>query len=544
MERRARILEADTEGLFEEEGSTAMAERGLRELEQHLPAEYCPENDDRGITEVPDTSVGRHRPGDDLDIELESTDQPHVFGAVTTTNYVLESMFRKLEGMFNARFNTLKSSLVERMDNTDKRFDEVATHLAYIHVIVSKTNTSNKSADTPLNRFNKMLDKLTPDDGLVVNRDACHRIMCSIVLFEVLRTARDNTLAKERVLFRFATAVMVLLCRKNPKETRKQFREGIGGRHSHFKKNVVFNFIYNLQQNSFGMFADDSEEGDAGADQDVIAADAVPEAAEISERRSGKTVTPVYVSKNGKAVSLREPDWLKNGFILETDIEHARLVQDYSKSEASKRTLKDNESESDSGEEEDGEYTPGPGNVQVPGKVVVKEIPTRRDVARHGAWKIYKLMGKHLNQSRKKCKSAILEQLGFLMVPWSRSSLSVDQSKLPVRWRFPEFDASKSRGGRLQDIEDTKTKSSADVNRNDYNSNPFSELYEKRQDMILLISHEVQVNEALGSSKRKRNRTTKRLANKAINVVEAAAKFCTEFAQSSDSQSTGMYLPR
>ena len=137
MERRARVLEADAEGLFEEEGSTAMAERGVRELEQHLRAEYCPESDDGRITEVPDTSVGRHRPGDDLDIELESTDQPHVLGAVTTTNSVLESMFRKLKGMFNARFNTLKSSLVERMDNTDKRFDEVATQLADIHAIVS-----------------------------------------------------------------------------------------------------------------------------------------------------------------------------------------------------------------------------------------------------------------------------------------------------------------------------------------------------------------------------------------------------------------------
>ena len=99
--------------------------------------------------------------------------------------------------------------------------------------------------------------------------------------------------------------------RKNPKETRKQFREGIGGRHSHFKKNVVLNFIYNVQLNSFGLFADDSEEGEAGADQDVITADAVPETAEIPERRSGKTVTPVDVSKNGKAVSLRQPDWLK-----------------------------------------------------------------------------------------------------------------------------------------------------------------------------------------------------------------------------------------
>ena len=117
-------------------------------------------------------------------------------------------------------------------------------------------------------------------------------------------------------------------------------------------------------------------------------------------------------------------------------------MQDYSKSEASKRKLKDGESESDSGEEEDGEYTPGPGNVQAPEKVVVKEVPTRRDVARHGAWKIYKLMGTHLNQSRKKCKSAFLEQLGFLMVPWSGCGVSVDQSKLTVRWGFPEFDVS------------------------------------------------------------------------------------------------------
>ena len=55
---------------------------------------------------------------------------------------------------------------------------------------------------------------------------------------------------------------------------------------------------------------------------------------------------------------------LKKGFILETDFAHAQLVQDYSRSESSKRRLKDGERESDSGEEEDGEYTPGTGNTR------------------------------------------------------------------------------------------------------------------------------------------------------------------------------------
>ena len=48
-----------------------------------------------------------------------------------------------------------------------------------------------------------------------------------------------------------------------------QFRKGIGGRHSRFKKNFI-GFIYNLPLNSFVIFAEDSREGEAGADQNKI----------------------------------------------------------------------------------------------------------------------------------------------------------------------------------------------------------------------------------------------------------------------------------
>lgn len=54
--------------------------------------------------------------------------------------------------------------------------------------------------------------------------------------------------------------------------------------------------------------------------------------------------------------------------------------------------------------------------------------------------------------------------------------------------------------------------------------------------MTLVISHEVQVIESSGTSKKKRNRSVKKVINKAVNVVEAAAKFCTEYAQGSDSE--------
>lgn len=66
----------------------------------------------------------------------------------------------------------------------------------------------------------------------------------------------------------------------------------------------------------------------------------------------------------------------------------------------------------------------------------MKEVPTRRDIERHGAWKIYKLLGKHLNLSRKKCKSAFFEHLGFMMVPWAGAGVFVDQATLTVRWDF------------------------------------------------------------------------------------------------------------
>lgn len=167
----------------------------------------------------------------------------------------------------------------------------------------------------------------------------------------------------------------------------------------------------------------------------------------------------------------------------------------------------------------------------------MKDVPTRRDVARHGARNIYKLMGKHLNLSRKKCKSAFFEFLEFFMVPWADCGVSVDQKQLSFRWGFPDFEL---RSGRLQDISDTKTKSSGDVNLNEHNLKLLSEIYGARQDMILIISHEVHFIESSGSSKKKRNRSTKRVTHKAFKIVEVAAKFCAEFVQGSDSERSSL----
>lgn len=276
-------------------------------------------------------------------------------------------MFGKLVEILGARLNTLTSSMVEKTDKFDKRFDEVATHLAYIQAIVSKTNTSSKSIDIPLNRFNKFLDKLTPSDGFIVNREAYKRIICSIVPLEVLRTARDKHLAKHGVLFRFEPPYKFFCVERTRKETRKQFREGIGGRHSLFKKNVVLNFICNVQVNSFGMFVEEqdgtcsSREGDrvGGRNQHETAADADLQYSENAQPPDkNPSATP------GLAVTypkLHQPDWSKRVFILEVDVEHTRLVQDYSMAEASRRDRRDAASDSDSGENDDGDYTPGPG---------------------------------------------------------------------------------------------------------------------------------------------------------------------------------------
>lgn len=251
--------------------------------------------------------------------------------------------------------------------------------MADIHAIVSKTNTSNKTTDTPLYRFNKLLEKVTPGDRLVVNREACNRILCAIVPFEVLRTARGIGLVKQTIAVRFATAIQVILCGKNPKETRKQFREGISGRHSRFKKNIVRIVILNVQANNFGTFADEnaeshaksSREGQNGIDRECSesAAAAAPDSNRLrtgDEGKSGRAVVEV-TQKEVKTTNIRQPDWLKKGFILESDVEHARLVQDYSNSEAMRRE-KGGENDSDAAEEDDQDASSGPGRLQAPEK--------------------------------------------------------------------------------------------------------------------------------------------------------------------------------
>lgn len=232
----------DEDQLREPEDTTVPAENIRPDNERNSQPRDVPSNLELAEI-IEDDRVGGHTEEyitrGSVDREEESrADQPQMLDAVTTTNTVLKSMFNKLESSFKASMNTLTRSVAERMDQLDKKFEVVSTELVDIRAIVSKTNTSSKNADTPLNRFMKLLDRLTPSDGLVVNREACHRILSTIVPYEVLKTVRDNGLSKEPVNFRFATAIQMLLCGKQPKETRKQFRQGIGGRHSRFKKTL------------------------------------------------------------------------------------------------------------------------------------------------------------------------------------------------------------------------------------------------------------------------------------------------------------------
>lgn len=77
--------------------------------------------------------------------------------------------------------------------------------------------------------------------------------------------------------------MQVLLCGKILRETRRQFREGIGGRQSRLKKNIVLNFIYNVQLNSFGKLSDESIEAEVETDKNVNSADAVLQPSAYSE---------------------------------------------------------------------------------------------------------------------------------------------------------------------------------------------------------------------------------------------------------------------
>lgn len=204
------------------------------------------------------------------------------------------------------------------------------------------------------------------------------------------------------------------------------------------------------------------------------------------------------------------------GFILGTDVSQARLQLE-----------KPSISHPNQGRAVEGRATRKASVVRK--NVVIKDTPTNRDIAEHGAKRLFSAVMGCLHNGRDKGKTAFAEELGYLMVDWDSHKTDADQSALTIEWAYSDEIQSDRSTASVEKTLVPKDDLSA-VACDKTNAERLMDLYSKRKDMILMIEHEVSVVSKCNVLRKRQGGETRTL-RRAINICETAARFLVEFTQ-------------
>ena len=225
-------------------------------------------------------------------------------------------------------------------------------------------------------------------------------------------------------------------------------------------------------------------------------------------------------------VKLRQPDWLKTGVIRGSDVEDARKILEFTSKPA--------------------DTFSSPGALETAPMFVVKDVPTGRDIALHGALKIYRIVSNILHNSREKARSVLLEELTYILTNWSNFSTGIDVSNMKMRWVSDNDDDSAQFHNNVVDIPKTSKNPSRSVEIDQTNDKLYEALLTSHPGMVLCVQHDVHVvgipqNSSRGQQdtvrkSRKRQGGVKMVLKRLVNLAEVATKFCVAYTQSSSKE--------
>ena len=259
----------------------------------------------------------------------------------------------------------------------------------------------------------------------------------------------------------FAFNVLMFAVTPRAGETKEKYKSNTGQCFSLFRRGIVLSALLVAQRNTFSIFDN-----------------------------------PDSVVCGKVFGNVKKPEWLREGFVQYSHINRARDLQEEigTRKKASAR-----------GKEKKGQ------SMRVSnGTPLMQDTDDHNHVQNHVGIILYREIIDRLHDSRFHSKSALFEELLYLFVPWKRTGFNLDQMKTKLSWYsayLPSenlLDVSKitlstvEARTKPQTLNQSSTAESTVINSS--NIQKLSELIEGHPEMILLVSHEVRIEEATESS--------------------------------------------
>lgn len=420
---------------------------------------------------------------------------------------LLKAYLSRLETVVLKRCSEMENKLMGIVADVHEDVRKLRKDLHVINLKGLKANKENRSSETALSKFTSKLKEETQFAEWIFDADCLSKILrvavCATVVSIVSEGELDmDALNKEA----FHTLMFSLL----PGGKSFEWKKGVGQRHSKLRKLVVLNAIVNTQRNRFGKFLDidcntdvDSNSGDGGTSKNSSKM-------QKHSSRNSKVELNSTESFSGHRVDgkIEHPKWLKPGFITMDDIEAAQRQHE--------ETL--NKSKNGSSFDRSGYHR----------WYDIKEVPNRQDIAKFGAFRIFSLAKAFLHSCRRNAKRILLEQLFYLMVPWSHNSSDIEQDSVSITWA-----SNRSSHANIAVIPlATCIKHDKEL-ADKKNSELFSDLLVSDESMLLAVRHKVAVG-TVSSKGRRSNDTRVEELRRVINLIDVAARFCTTFSGCSE----------
>ena len=437
--------------------------------------------------------------------------------SLTASNAYLFGIFKRIEKDFVNHMKGFESRVSSKIADLREEQQQIKHELEEIRGTQSlgASTKSTSSARTSLSLWNEKLDQLTPHADYVFKSGALTRIACINVAVTIFTIGGGSG----QLLHNCSTAIETIIFGKQPNQPRNVLHNGVGLRHCEFRQSFVLTLLVNLHNNRLGVFnstRDDEAEvngpGDSTATLGSPGSRTQPATCHHSTRNSHGVCDTCQVDKSPRSATLcrkiDQPRWLQKGLIRGDDVSEARAYLETVPESRGNQCLRIGPS----------------GNKLTLRKTVVKSTPSKRDIALHGAKKIFSLVTGFLHDGRERCKAIFAEELGYLMVDWDSFKSDASQETLKIKWAYPENDFAIES---LHAVSKTVRSSQASIEVDASNIDRMRKLVVERLDMVFVVEHEVLVVE--GANTRKRRGGEVRRLTKAVNLIDVATRFLIEF---------------
>ena len=414
----------------------------------------------------------------------------------------MESAVSDLQTMVASSVSELKNLLVQATSGPVAKLQvpepgptESGKGRSASSAVQSVTKSVDRSQSTNIDALT-LMDSRVPYFNIAFSKETV-RNSIAVRVFDLIRIKGQNDWVSLSGMWTVLQAAVFAL--DNSKgQTRKVFKEGVGKEASTLRRRILIQAMYHAQRDTFNVFLPRNDESKENSD-----------IAKQEKRNDISKKGKVKVSRVKKDLVVKRecpslPSWLVGGdkepYIKTSDIDAARRYhEEVNGNVFSKRMTKISRGAS----------------------------PTRADDALHAMIKLYTYTSDIMQGTRRHFPSEFFLQVGYLFLDWSKyPDCKVSKDSLEMYWAIPRSEFVRPKFDDVE-IPESVTRLENPESVDEENEELFTTFAEKRNELELIVSHDVWVRKN-GRMTDQRNHPgdERRVFRRCVNLMDVAGFIC------------------